>query len=65
MISDQVVPSAVAQCIIIKFLTNENVKPAEILIRLTAQLSDEMLSRTQEYDCSKLLKGGQTEVESM
>jgi len=37
-------------CIIVKFLTNENVKPAEILTRLRAQLGDEMLFRTQVYD---------------
>jgi len=36
MMSEQVVPSAVNQPIIFKFLTNENVKPAEILTRLTA-----------------------------
>jgi len=36
--SEQIVlPSAVAQRIIVKFLTNENVKPAEILKRLRAQ----------------------------
>jgi hypothetical protein len=37
---EQVVPSAVAQCIIVKFLTNENVKPAEILIKLREQFGD-------------------------
>jgi hypothetical protein len=35
--NEQVVPMAVAQRIIVKFLTNENVKSAEILIRLRAQ----------------------------
>jgi hypothetical protein len=39
-------------------------KPAEILIRLRAQFSDEMLSRTQVYDWSKSFKEGQTEVEN-
>jgi hypothetical protein len=43
--SDQTVPSAVSQRIIVKFLTNENVKPAEILMRLRAQFGDEVLSR--------------------
>jgi hypothetical protein len=47
--SEQVVPSAVAQRIVVKFLTNENVKPAEILMRLRAQFGDETLSRTQMY----------------
>jgi hypothetical protein len=53
--SEQVVPSAVAQRIVVKFLTNENVKPAEILIRLRTQLGDETLSRTLVYDWSKSL----------
>jgi hypothetical protein len=45
-----VVPSAVAQCITVKFLTNKNMKPAEILMRLGAQFSDKTVSRTQAYD---------------
>jgi hypothetical protein len=48
--SEQVVPSAVAQRIIVKFLTNKNVKPAEIVNRLRAQFGSETLSRTQLYD---------------
>jgi hypothetical protein len=56
--SEQVVPSAVAQCIIVTFLTNENVKPAEILMRLRAQFGDETLSRTQMYDWSKSFDEG-------
>jgi hypothetical protein len=51
-----VVPSAVVQHITVKFPTNENVKPAKILMRLGAQLGDETLSRTQVYDRSKSLK---------
>jgi hypothetical protein len=54
--SEQVVPSAVAQRIIVTFLTNENVKPAEILMRLRAQFGDETLLRTQVYDWSKSFK---------
>jgi hypothetical protein len=49
MMSEQVVPSAVAQHIIVKFLINENVKPAKILMRLIAQFSDEIFSRIQVY----------------
>jgi hypothetical protein len=45
--SEQVVPPAVAQRIIVKILTNENVKPLQILKRLRAQFGDETLSRTQ------------------
>jgi len=48
--SEQEVPSAVAKRIILKFLPNENTKPAEILRRLTAQFDVQMISRTQLYD---------------
>jgi hypothetical protein len=51
--SEEVVPSAGAQCSTVKFLTNENVKPTEILMRLRARFSDGMLSRTQMYVWSK------------
>jgi hypothetical protein len=44
-----VVPSAVAQCIIVKYLTNENLKPAEILRRLRADFGNEELSTMQLY----------------
>jgi hypothetical protein len=63
--SEQVVPSTVAQHIIVKFLTNESVKPAEILLRLRAQFGDKMLSSTQMYERSKSFKEGRTEVENM
>lgn len=46
----ELVPLAVVQYMIVKFLTNENVKPADILGILTAQLCDETLSRTQVYN---------------
>jgi hypothetical protein len=59
------VPFAVAQRIILKFLTNENVKPAEILMRLRAQFDDETLLGIQGYNWSKSLKEGRTEVENM
>jgi hypothetical protein len=49
MMSEQVVASAVVQHIIVKLLTNENVKPAEILMRCKAQFVDKMLSKTQVY----------------
>jgi hypothetical protein len=56
--SEQVIPSAIAQRIIVKFLTNESVKLAEILRSLRAQLGDETLSRTQMCDWSKSFKEG-------
>jgi len=60
-----VAPSAVAQRIIVKFLTNEKVKSTEIQARLRARFVDETLSRAQVYDWSKSFKEGRTEVENM
>jgi hypothetical protein len=60
--SKQVVLSAVAQRVIIKFLTNEKVKSAEVLMRFRAQFGDEMLSRTQVYGWSKSFTEGRTEL---
>jgi hypothetical protein len=63
--SEQVVPSAVAQRIIVKFITNENVKPDRILTRLTAQFGDETVSRAQAYNWRKSFKvKGRTEVKN-
>jgi hypothetical protein len=56
--SEQLVPSAVVQCIADKFMTNEHVKPAEILKRFRAYFNDETLSRTRVYDWSKAFKDG-------
>jgi hypothetical protein len=47
--SEQVVPSAVVQRIVVKFLADENVNPAEIMMRFGAQFGEETLSRTQVY----------------
>jgi len=63
--SVRVVPPAVAQRIVVTFLTNENVKPAEILKRLRAQFGDETLSRIQVYACSKSFKEDWTVIEVM
>jgi hypothetical protein len=60
-----VVPSAVAQCICFKFVTNENVETSEILIRSRAGFSDKTLLRIHIRDCSKSFKEGRTEVENM
>jgi hypothetical protein len=63
--SEQVAPSAVAQRIIVKFLTNENVRLPYILMRLRAQFDDEKLSRIHVYDWSKLFKEGRRKVDNM
>jgi hypothetical protein len=47
MMIEQVVPSAVTQCVIVKFLTDETVKAAEILTKLRSQFGGETLSTTQ------------------
>jgi hypothetical protein len=63
--SEQVVPSAVAQRIS-KLLCKGNAKPAEISIRLRAQFGDETLSRTHVYNgWSKLFKEGRSEFGNM
>jgi len=51
--------------LIVKFLTNGNVKPAEMLTRLGVQFGEETLLRTPVYDCSKSFEEGRTEVENM
>jgi hypothetical protein len=57
-LSVEVVPLAIAQHILVKFLIIDNVKPAKILMRLRAQLGDERFSGTQVYDWSKSFKEG-------
>jgi hypothetical protein len=44
MTTVHVVPLVVVQCITVKFLTNENVKHTEILMRLWEQFCDETQS---------------------
>jgi hypothetical protein len=48
---------AIAHHIFVKFLTDKNVKPAEILSRLKAQFGDETVSRPEVYDSSSLCQG--------
>jgi hypothetical protein len=47
--SEQVVPSTVAQSIIVKFLISENLKPAEILTRLSERSS--VITHSQAHRC--------------
>jgi hypothetical protein len=61
--SEQVVPSAVEQRSVVKFLTKGKVKPAEMLMTRRAQVGDETQSRTQASDWSKIFKEGRREVE--
>jgi len=63
--SEQVVCLVVVQHIIVKFLTSENVKLAEILMKPRAQFDDKTFSRIQVYGRSKSFKEGRTQVENM
>jgi hypothetical protein len=58
-----VVPSALSQCVTVKFLTDGNLKLAEILTRPRAHFGD--VSSTQVYDWSESLKENRTGVENM
>jgi hypothetical protein len=51
--------------IILKYVTNETVKHAEVLNRLREQFGDETQSRTEVCDWSNSFKEGRTEVEIM
>ncbi|XP_073989689.1 histone-lysine N-methyltransferase SETMAR-like [Rhodnius prolixus] len=62
--TEQEVPSSVAQRIIIKFLTNEGVKPSEILTRLRAQFGDSTLSQNRVFTWAREFKGGRERVEN-
>jgi len=57
--------SAAAQLVIVNFLTKQNVKPAEILLRLRAQFGDETLSTIQVSDWSKSFKESRTVADNM
>jgi len=52
------VPVTIAQRVVIKFLTNENVGPNEIWHRLRAQYRESTLSKTQVKFWHKEFRGG-------
>jgi len=56
--SEQLVPSAVAQRIVVTFLTNKDVKPDEILMRLRAQFGNSQGPRCM-IGVNRLKKAGQ------
>jgi hypothetical protein len=60
----QAVPSSVAQCIIIKFLTKEGVIPSEIFSRCQAQFGDECLSQPRVFSWAKSFREGRDGVEN-
>jgi hypothetical protein len=62
--SEREVPVSVGQRIIIKFLSREGVKPAEILRRLTEQFKEEALSRARLFAWHKQFVEGREHVEN-
>jgi hypothetical protein len=62
--SEREVPVSIAQRIIIKFLSREGVKPAEILMRLTEQFKEETLSRARVFVWHKQFVKGREHVEN-
>lgn len=62
--SEQEARTSVVQHIIMKLLTQELLKPSEILCRLSAQFEDETLSRTQVYYWNKKILDGRYTVEN-
>lgn len=54
----------VPQPIIVTFLTNEGIRPAEILKRLQAQFEEICLKKTQVYDWNNMFVEGQVEVKN-
>jgi hypothetical protein len=64
MMSEREVPVSVAQRITIKFLSQEGVKPAEILRRLTEQFKEQILSRARVFAWHKQFVEGREHVEN-
>ena len=62
--SEQEVPSAVSQRIIIKFLTAEGVPPSEICSRIQAQFGEKSLSQARVYSWAKEFREGRDRVEN-
>ena len=57
-ISEREVPVTIAQRVVIKFLTNENIGPNEIWRRLRAKYGESTLSKTQVKFWHKEFRGG-------
>jgi len=60
--ADNSVSACMEQHVVMKFLVNEGVKPADIYRRLQAQYGDEMLSRSKTCEWCKRFKDGHTSV---
>ena len=62
--SKREVPITIAQCVVIKFLTNENVGPNEIWRRLRAQYGESTLSKMQVKSWHKEFRGGRDAMQN-
>jgi len=62
--SEREVPISIAQRVVIKFLTNENVGPNEIWRRLHAQYRESTLSKTQVKFLHKEFRGGRDAMQT-
>ena len=60
--ADNSISACMEQRVVMKFLVNEGVKPADIYRRLQAQYGDEMLSRSKTFEWCKRFKDGRTSV---
>jgi len=61
--SEREVPVTIAQRVVIKFITNENIGPHEIWRRLRAQYGESTLSKTQVKFWHKEFRGGRDDVQ--
>jgi len=62
--SEQEIPSSVAQRIITKFLMTKGIKPFEILRRFQTQFRDNTLKKTQVYEWHKQFLEGREAVKN-
>jgi len=60
--ADNSVSVCMEQRVVMKFLVNEGVKPADIYRRLQAQYGDETLSRSKTFEWCKHFKEGRMSV---
>jgi len=60
--ADNSVSACMELRVVMKFLVNEGVKPADIYRRLQAQYGDETLSRGKTFVWRKLFKDGRTSI---
>ena len=59
---DNSVCACMEQCVVLKFLVDEGIKPADIYRRLQAQYGNETLSRSKTFEWCKCFKDGRTSV---